>query len=121
HQYDDDVQDAVRADFAVAFGRRPRDEWVVELAGADTCVAPVQAVAEIASDPQYAWRGAVVEAKHPGRGTFRQVGPVLAGTGEVPEPVCVPEEGATDTDELLAEAGIPAAHVAALRARKVVA
>jgi alpha-methylacyl-CoA racemase len=121
HQYDDDVQDTVRRDFAAAFARRARDAWVAELAGADTCVAPVQAVAEIASDPQYAWRGAVVEAKHPGRGTFRQVGPVLAGTGAVHEPVCVPDEGATDTDVLLAEAGIPAGRVAELRAREVVA
>jgi alpha-methylacyl-CoA racemase len=121
HQYDDDVQDTVRSDFAAAFARRPRDEWVAELAGADTCVAPVQSVAEIASDPQYAWRGAVVEAKHPGRGSFCQVGPVLAGTGEVHEPVCVPDDGVTDTDELLAEAGIPADKVAAWRARKVVA
>jgi alpha-methylacyl-CoA racemase len=121
HQYDDDVQDTVRSDFAAAFARRPRDVWVAELSGADTCVAPVQSVAEIASDPQYAWRGAVVEAKHPGRGAFRQVGPVLAGTGKVHEPVCVPDDGVTDTDELLAEAGMPAGKVAALRARKVVA
>jgi hypothetical protein len=35
--------------------------------------------------------------------------------------VCVPDDGVTDTDELLAEAGIPAGQVAALRARKVVA
>ncbi len=121
HQYDDDVQDAVRRDFAAAFARRDGDDWVAELSGADTCVAPVQTVSEIDGDPQYAWRGAVIEAKHPGRGTFRQVGPVLAGMAELPQPVCAPDTDVTDTDELLAAAGIPAERVAELRARKVVA
>ena len=121
HQYDDEVQDDVRRDFATAFARRGRDEWVEELSGADTCVAPVQAVAEIGADPQYTWRGAVVEAKHAGRGAFRQVGAVLAGMTAPAEPVCVPDVEVTDTDELLTAAGIPAARVAELRARKVVA
>ncbi len=121
HQYDDEIQDDVRRDFAAAFARRDRDEWVATLSGADTCVAPVQAVAEIGTDPQYAWRGAVVEAKHAGRGAFRQVGAVLAGMTAPSEPVCVPDVAVTDTDELLGAAGIPAARVAELRARKVVA
>ncbi|HUY21794.1 MAG TPA: CaiB/BaiF CoA-transferase family protein [Acidimicrobiales bacterium] len=120
-QYDDEAQDAIRADLAAAFATRPRDEWIAELAGADTCVAPVQEVAEIGADPQFAWRGAVVEAKHPGRGTFRQVGPVLAGMAPVAEPVVVPDDGVTDTDELLGAAGFPAARLAELRARQVIA
>jgi len=121
HQYDDAVQDDVRRDFAAAFARRDRDDWVERLSGADTCVAPVQSVAEIDADPQYAWRGAVVEAKHAGRGTFRQVGPVLAGMARLAEPVCVPDSETTDTDELLAAAGLPPERLADLRARKVIA
>jgi alpha-methylacyl-CoA racemase len=121
HQYDDDAQDDIRKDFAAAFERRDRDDWVAELAGADTCVTPVQAVAEIAADPQYAWRGAVVEAKHAGRGTFRQIGPVLAGMEPVTEPVCVPDDDNTDTDELLAAAGIAPDQIVELRARQVIA
>jgi len=121
HQYDDDAQGAVRRDFAAAFARHDRDHWVTELSGADTCVAPVQTVSEIDGDPQYAWRGALIEAKHPGHGSFRQVGPVLAGMAVLPQPVCAPDTGATDTDELLAAAGIPVERVAELRARQVVA
>ena len=49
------------------------------LAGADTCVAPVLAVAEVADDPGFAGRGSVVEARHPTRGSFRQLAPLLAG------------------------------------------
>ncbi len=112
----------MRADLAAAFARRDRDDWVAELVGADTCVAPVQAVAEIAADPQYAWRGAVVEAKHPGRGAFRQVGAGAGGHGAgCPSRCACPTTDVTDTDELLAAAGIPAPRLAELRARKVIA
>jgi len=121
HQYDDDVQDSLRRDLAVAFARRDRDEWVEELSGGDTCVAPVQAVAEVGADPQFAWRGALVEAKHPTHGTFRQVGAVLAGMAPLTEPVCAPDVEATDTDELLVAAGVPTERVAELRARQVIA
>ena len=79
HQQDDDVQDEIRADVAAAFARRGRDEWVAELSPADTCVAPVLTVAELVDDPQFAARGAFVEAEHPTEGRFRQVGRVLAG------------------------------------------
>jgi len=121
HQYDDAAQDDIRRDLAAAFARRDRDAWVAELSGNDTCVAPVQSVAEVATDPQYAQRGAVVEAKHPTRGAFRQVGPVLAGMPAVAEPVCVPDPDATDTDELLAAAGLDGRRIAELRAKGVVA
>jgi alpha-methylacyl-CoA racemase len=53
HQYDDDSQDEIRADLAAAFACRDRDSWVDELAGADTCVAPVLEPAEVAGDAQY--------------------------------------------------------------------
>jgi alpha-methylacyl-CoA racemase len=121
HQYDDDAQDAIRRDLAAAFARRDRDAWVSELGPADTCVAPVQTVAELSEDPQFASRRAVVEAKHPTHGTFRQLGAVLAGTAPVVEPVCLPDESVTDTEALLAEAGVPPARIEAWRERGVIA
>jgi alpha-methylacyl-CoA racemase len=121
HQYDDDVQQELRRDLAAAFARRDRDAWVAELSGADTCVAPVQTVAEIGADPQFAWRGAVVEAKHVGHGAFRQVGPVLAGMAPLDQPVCAPDLDVTDTDELLGAAGVASDQMARMRARKVIA
>src|ERR1019366_6304392 len=69
HQLDDDAQDAIRADFASAFATRDRDDWVADLAGADTCVAPVLTVAELVSDEQYAARGAFVDAEVVDAGT----------------------------------------------------
>ena len=80
HQMDDARQGEIREAFAAAFATKPRDEWVAELAPANTCVAPVLSIAEVALDPQLQARGAFVEATHPEHGTFGQVGPVLAGS-----------------------------------------
>jgi len=119
-QYEDEAQDSIRAAFAAAFARRTRDEWVAELAGADTCVAPVQRVAELGDDPQLAHRGALVEAKHPVHGTFRQVGAVLAGMAPLESPVQLADADETDTDALLAGAGVDPARVAELRRKGVI-
>jgi alpha-methylacyl-CoA racemase len=108
HQTDDPVQDRIREEFAAAFRTRDRDEWVAALAPADTCVGPVYSVPELVEDPQFAARGAFVEARHPEHGTFRQVGPVLAGTARPSAPYAVRETTATDADGLLAGAGLSA-------------
>jgi alpha-methylacyl-CoA racemase len=79
HQEDDAVQDAMRADFRRTFATRDRDDWVRELAPADTCVAPVYSVPELVRDAHFAERGVFCEATHPSHGRFRQVGPVFAG------------------------------------------
>jgi alpha-methylacyl-CoA racemase len=107
HQTDDDVQDQIRADLRAAFARKDRDEWTAELSPADTCVAPVLSVPEVVDDPQFATRHAFVEAKHPEHGTFRQVGPLFAGTTSAPPgPYEVRDATETDTDELLRAAGL---------------
>jgi alpha-methylacyl-CoA racemase len=121
HQLDDDVQDEIRADFRAAFASRDRDAWVAELAGADTCVAPVLAVAEVADDEQFAYRGSVVEAVHPTHGRFRQVAPVLAGMGRPAEPVHLPDPSVTSTDRLLKAAGVDPSTVADWRAKGAIA
>lgn len=120
-QYDDEAQPAVRAALAAAFARRGRDDWVAELAGADTCVAPVLDVDEVVADPAMVARRAVVEAEHPVEGRFRQLAPVLAGMVRPPEPVPVPDSHQSDTAALLAAAGVGPARVAELLEAGVVA
>jgi crotonobetainyl-CoA:carnitine CoA-transferase CaiB-like acyl-CoA transferase len=78
-------------------------------------------VDELARDAHFAARGAFVEAEHPARGRFRQLGPVLAGAAPVPRPAPLPDAAATDTDALLSAAGYTAAELAALRSEGVVA
>src|SRR6202042_742488 len=71
-QLDDDAQDRIRAAFTSAFATRTRDEWVADLAGANTCVAPVLQISEVAAAPQFVARGVVTEAVHPTEGTVHQ-------------------------------------------------
>ena len=120
-QLEDAAQPALRSALARAFVQRDRDEWVAKLSAADTCVAPVLAVDELARDPHFTARGAVVEAEHPRAGRFRQLGPVLAGAAPVATPVALRDAGETDTDALLAAAGYTPAELAALRSEGVIA
>jgi alpha-methylacyl-CoA racemase len=121
HQYDDESQDEIRADLAAAFACRDRDSWVSELAGADTCVAPVLEPAEVANDVQYRYRKVFVEAEHPKHGRFSQVGPVLAGMLAAAEPVVLPDAEITETDALLRAAGVAPEKVETMRSRGVLA
>jgi alpha-methylacyl-CoA racemase len=122
-QYDDSAQAGIRQALAAAFATRTRDEWVALLAGADTCVAPVLQVAEVAEYPQFLARGVVGAASHPVEGELAQLAPLLAGM-ERPgggEPVGLPDMTQTDTAHLLKEAGVDGETVARWVARKVVA
>lgn len=121
HQLDDDAQPKIRAAFTVAFASRARSEWLDQLGDADTCVAPVNTIAEVVADPQTVARGLVVVAEHPTHGRFRQLGPLLAGMDPAPAVTQVPDVTRTDTDAVLADAGLAADTIAELRAAGVVA
>ena len=121
HQSDDALQDALRADLRAAFAKRDRDDWVAELGPADTCVAPVLSVAEVARDPHFAARSAFCEAEHATQGRVRQVGPVLAGMPRPVRPVRACDGARSDTDDLLRGAGFAPSEIDALRRDGVVA
>lgn len=121
HQNDDAVQDQIRDDFRNAFAARDRDDWVAELAPANTCVAPVYAIAELVSDPQYRARGAFGRAGDAEHGEFEQVAPVLAGMHRAAEPVAAADPAATQSDALLARAGLAPAAIEKLRDDGVIA
>jgi alpha-methylacyl-CoA racemase len=121
HQTEDTVQDEIRADLRAVFATRDRDAWVAELAPADTCVAPVLSVPEVAEDAQFAARGAFVKATHPEHGMFLQVGPTLAGASHSDRPYAVHDAEVTDTDEVLLGLGLTPPDCARLRAAGVVA
>jgi alpha-methylacyl-CoA racemase len=105
-QFDEDARDEIRAEVARVLRTRDRDEWVAMLAPADTCVAPVLSVAEVVDDEQYLARGAFVDVVHPEHGWFRQIGHAFAGTIAPTEPVVARDPTITETDELLAAAGL---------------
>ena len=120
-QTDDGRQDEVRAALAAVLVSADRDEWVRRLGPADCCVAPVNSVSEAVSDEQYRFRGAVVKAEHPVEGAMEQVGAVWAGTETAPAPQELPDLAATDTADLLSEAGYGRGRIAALEAAGAIA
>jgi crotonobetainyl-CoA:carnitine CoA-transferase CaiB-like acyl-CoA transferase len=69
-QYDPDAIPVWRDLFAT----RPRDAWLALVEGRDTCVGPVNDLAEALTDPQLSARGMVVELEHPELGALPQVG-----------------------------------------------
>jgi len=120
-QLDDEFQDAIRADFRAAFASRDRDDWVSELAPGDACVAPVNSIGELAGDANFVERGAFTEARQAKEGSFRQVGPVLAGMRPVEGAVEVRDPSDTDTNELLREAGLAEEEIERMRGEGIVA
>lgn len=119
-QTDDSRQDEIRAAFSSRFAERDRDDWVRELAPADTCVAPVYTIPEIVDDPHLNARGVFVEAEHREHGRFRQVSPLLAGGDRAQLLHRVREADETDASALLGEAGLSGARIEQLRADGIV-
>ena len=60
--------------WAKLFAGRSRDAWLALFAGRDTCIGPVNDLAEATLDPQLTHREMVVELEHPELGELKQVG-----------------------------------------------
>ncbi|WP_422741493.1 CaiB/BaiF CoA transferase family protein [Micromonospora sp. WMMD754] len=102
---------ALRAAWARLFLTRTRDEWAALLDGTDACVAPVLDWAEAPRHPHLAAREVFVA---PDGVTQPAPAPRFSGTPtSVRRPPPAPGE---HTDEVLAEAGLDADRIAALRA-----
>jgi len=104
HQFDDGVQDQVRADLCTVFATRDRDDWVAELGPVDTCVAPVLEIDEVAGDRHLQARGAFTQVDI-GDVESLQTARVLAGADR---PARENGSGPEDSDAraLLADAGL---------------
>ena len=79
---------------------------MAELAPKNTCVAPVYSIPELIDDPHFRARQVFARAEHPEHGSFRQVGPVLAGSERAESTHRLRSDQATDTSELLREVGM---------------
>jgi alpha-methylacyl-CoA racemase len=119
-QMDDAGQEAIRADFRHAFLAKDRDQWVAELAAKDTCVAPVATVPELVDDPAFIERSTFANAENGKRGRFRQVGPVLAGPKRDVPTHRVADTAASESADVLANAGMSRAEIEKLRSAGII-
>ncbi|MFG2949174.1 CaiB/BaiF CoA transferase family protein [Streptomyces adustus] len=97
---------------SAVFATRTRDEWDKEFDGRNACVAPVLSLLEAPHHPHNAARGTYRTGAH---GSPEPApSPRFSGTPAA-EPTVAPVVGA-HTDQVLADAGLPADRIAALRA-----
>ncbi len=110
HQYAEGAKrDEVFAAFRAAFRSKPRDEWVELLMPAETCVAPVLEIDEVANDAHLRHRGLITETE--GR---LQVG-AMVKLSETPAHVRGPRSSGDDTPAVLRELGYDEESIGALR------
>lgn len=116
-QYDLGGQEQLGRELAAIFATRSLREWTELLVPDDTCVTPVNDLAEAFADPNATARGVVVDAVR----TDGSAAPVLRAVPWLPQ-----ESGdevsplGSDAVEVLARVGVSAAEVAELRAAGVV-
>jgi alpha-methylacyl-CoA racemase len=106
----------VKARFTEVFKQRTRDEWTAIFDGTDACVAPVLGLGEAPAHPHNAARTGFVDV-----GGLTQPAPAprfSRTTAETPDP---PVRAGEHTDAALAEIGLSAAEIAALRESGAVA
>jgi alpha-methylacyl-CoA racemase len=115
-QQDQGSWPAQKARFAAIIATRTRDEWAEIFDGTDACVAPVLSLTEAPTHPHNRAREAFVDVD--GRPQPAPAPRFSRTPGAVRGPA--PTHGA-DTDEVLAELGLDADRIAALRAAGVVA
>jgi alpha-methylacyl-CoA racemase len=116
HQMDREQWPALKERMAGIFKQKTRDEWCTLLEGTDVCFAPVLTMEEAPSHPHNVARGTFVEVA----GIVQPApSPRFSRTpGEISRPPSAP---AADTDEALADWGVPEADVAKLRSAGAVA
>ena len=114
-QYDEAVQEQMKADFQARFITKDRDYWVETLSAHDTCVAPVLSVAEVSSDQHLQARASFNQANYPGVKEFTQLAPIFAGMEKTQTSVSLQDGNITDTDTVLASAGFSKAEIDKLR------
>lgn len=101
--------------FADVFRQATRKQWVERLGGGDACLSPVLDLDEAPADPHLKARNTFVEAFG-----VLQPAPAPRFGGRAPVKPSKPPLAGEQTDEILKEAGYPAADIRKLREQKVI-
>jgi alpha-methylacyl-CoA racemase len=116
-QYDREQWPAMKDRIAAAVRTKTRDEWEAQLAGTDVCFAPVYRLGEAHEHPQNVARDVFVPTPDGGR----QVAPAPRFSRTTATPGTSSAYPGADTDAVLAELGLTAEDIAALRESGAVA
>jgi formyl-CoA transferase len=98
---------------------RTKFEAMAELNRHDIPCGPILSMEELAAEPSLRATGTIVEVEHPTRGKYLSVGNPIKMSDSPTEVTRSPLLG-EHTDEVLAELGVAAAEIEALRAAKVI-
>ena len=113
HQFDQPGSEG-HEKVAEVFRGRSKAEWKAFNDEADCCIEPILDIDEALASPQMRERGMVVEFEQPGIGKVEQLGnPVKLSRTPAGPPRAAPAIG-EHTEEVLAEAGMSEAEIAAL-------
>lgn len=114
-------REALEAELEAVLAERSTDEWVEALLAVGVPVGPIHDYKQVFEDPHTQAREMMVEMEHPVEGTVRGLG-IPVKLSETPGTIrrAAPLLG-EHTEEVLAEAGLSAREIAALRERTVVA
>lgn len=104
-QGDLERREELRVVFQEAFLSKTRDEWFELLTQQDICVAKVNALDELESDPQLAHRHMIVEVEGPTMGRVKQAGISIKLSGTPGEIRTLTPSLGQHTDEVLQELG----------------
>ena len=112
---DDPRRIAVVESLAEVLVRRTTAQWCELFETGNWRFAPVNDYEAAAADPHLVENGYVFETDHPDWGRIRTVGSPIAMSATPPVPGAVSPELGAHTDEVLADAGLSAQDIAALR------
>ena len=102
---------ARRADYAAIFAQKTRDEWAAIFGGTDACVAPVLTLSEAPDHPHLAARGTFTAVNG-----VTQAAPAPRFDRTPADAPGTPPAPGSDTETLLAEAGLDPDAIDRLRA-----
>ena len=110
---------ALRRKLTDLFKTRTQAEWVALFIEHDVPGGPVNAVAELVDDPQFADRAQIIEHEHPEAGALRLLATPIH-TGEAPVAVGPAPSQGEHTDAVLRELGYDDLRIRALRDGEII-
>ena len=110
----------IQPELEAIFASRTRDDWARLFGHTDTCLAPINNVAEAFEDPQLKSRGMVRTLNHPELGELTVIGTPFHFSESPCDLRLPPPAHGQHTDEILGSLGYSTAELANLRSKRAI-